>query len=284
MSSYRGHYRVEHSGGIDGFITSTSFFPSDSIGIFVVSNQTAPTTSIRNFIVDRMLKLSYRPWGKTALADKIKADSTAKASPNNDSLNRRTGTKYSHDINEYTGSFENKGYGIAKIFREKDTTWIDYNDAGKRTTSYLEHYHYDVFRVRSTEETENPKDALKIRFNSDVKGNIASFEMRLEPTVKDILFEKKPPSIKVQKDDLQKYAGDYELSGVTVKVYIQGENTLIVSVPGQQDYELVPTQKHEFDLKIMKGFSVRFEVTEKNEASGLTFIQPNGNFKATRKK
>jgi len=284
MSSYRGHYRVEHSGGIDGFITSTSFFPSDSIGIFVVSNQSTPTTSIRNFIVDRMLKLSYRPWGTTALADKVKADSAAKASPNNDSLNRKTGTKYSHDINDYTGSFENKGYGIAKIFREKDTTWIDYNDAGKRTTSYLEHYHYDVFRVRSTEETENPKDALKIRFNSDVKGNIASFEMQLEPSVKDILFEKKPPSIKVQKDDLQKYAGDYELSGVTVKVYIREENTLIVSVPGQQDYELVPTKKDEFDFKIVKGFSVRFEVTEKNEASSLTFIQPNGNFKANRKK
>src|SRR6185369_3127516 len=53
MSSYRGHYRVEHSGGIDGFITLTSFFPSDSIGIFVVSSQTAVSTIIRNFIADR---------------------------------------------------------------------------------------------------------------------------------------------------------------------------------------------------------------------------------------
>ena len=122
MNSYRGHYRVEHGGGIDGFSTSTGFFPSDSIGIFVVSNQGTPTTSIRNFIADRMLKLSYRPWGKTALADKVKGDSTARVSPNKDSLNRKTGTKYSHDINDYSGNFENKGYGIIKIFREKDTT------------------------------------------------------------------------------------------------------------------------------------------------------------------
>ena len=98
MSSYRGHYRVEHSGGIDGFITSTSFFPSDSLGIFVVTNQGTPTTSIRNFIADRMLKLSYRPWGKSALADKIKADSTAKTRPNTDSINRKIGTKPSHDM------------------------------------------------------------------------------------------------------------------------------------------------------------------------------------------
>ncbi|MBK5271553.1 MAG: serine hydrolase, partial [Bacteroidia bacterium] len=87
LSSYRGHYRVEHSGGIDGFISSTSFFPSDSIGIFVVTDQSTPTTSIRNFIADRMLKLTYRNWGKTQLANKFKADSMAKALPNNDSIN-----------------------------------------------------------------------------------------------------------------------------------------------------------------------------------------------------
>ena len=148
MSSYRGHYRVEHGGGIDGFITTTCFFPSDSIGIFVVSNQGSADNQHRNFIADRMLKLSYRPWGKSALADKLKADSTAKTIPNNDSINRKPGTKPSHSIEDYAGDFENKGYGVIKIFREKDTTWIDYNEAGKRTKSYLEHYHYDVFRIQ----------------------------------------------------------------------------------------------------------------------------------------
>ncbi|HEU5164513.1 MAG TPA: serine hydrolase domain-containing protein, partial [Chitinophagaceae bacterium] len=44
LSSYRGHYRVEHGGGIDGFITTTGFFPSDSIGIFVSSNQSGVST------------------------------------------------------------------------------------------------------------------------------------------------------------------------------------------------------------------------------------------------
>ena len=281
MSSYRGHYRVEHSGGIDGFITSTSFFPSDSIGIFVVTNQSTPTTSIRNFIADRLLKLSYRPWGKSALVDKLKADSTAKKAPNTDSINRKAGTKYSHDINDYAGEFENKGYGIIKTFRERDTTWIDYNEAGKRTKSYLEHYHYDVFRIRSTEETENPKSAPKIRFNTDEKGNLASLEIQMEPAVKDILFEKLTPE--VGKAELQKYPGDYDLNGANVKVYIKGDNALMVLIPGQPDYELVPSKKDEFDIKVAKGYSVRFEVNEQNKVVSLTFVQPNGNFKATKK-
>ena len=283
ISSYRGHYRVEHGGGIDGFITSTSFFPSDSIGIFVVTNQGTPTTSIRNFIADRMLKLSYRPWGKTALADKLKADSTARKTPNNDSINRKTGTKPSHNLDDYAGSFENKGYGIIKIFREKDTTWIDYNEAGKRTKSYLEHYHYDVFRIRQADETENPKDAPKVAFNSNSKGNFIALEIQMEPTVKDILFEKLPPSI--GKSELEKYVGDYDLNGTNVKVYIKDNKTLVAFVTGQTDYELVPTPKeNEFDLKVAKGYSVRFEVNEKKEVPSMTFVQPNGNFKATRKK
>lgn len=282
ISSYRGHYRVEHGGGIDGFITSTSFFPSDSIGIFVVTNQGTPTTSIRNFIADRMLKLSYRPWGKTALADKLKADSTAKTTPNNDSINRKTGTKPSHSMVDYTGEFENKGYGVIKIFREKDTTWIDYNEAGKRTKSYLEHYHYDVFRIRQADETENPKDAPKVTFNSNSKGNFIALEIQMEPTVKDILFEKLPPS--VGKNELQKYVGDYDLNGTNVKVYIKDNKTLVAFVTGQTDYELVPTAKeNEFDLKVAKGYSVRFEVNENKEVPSMTFVQPNGNFKATRK-
>ena len=280
MSSYRGHYRVEHSGGIDGFITSTSFFPSDSLGIFVVTNQGTPTTSIRNFIADRMLKLSYRPWGKTALADKFKADLAAKLTPNADSINRKPGTKYSHELEAYNGEFENKGYGVIKIFREKDTSWVDYNEAGKRTRSYLEHYHYDIFRIRSTEETENPKDAPKIRFNTDEKGTIASLEIQMEPTVKDILFERLAPAI--VKAELQKYVGDYDLTGTNVKVYIKGDKTLMVFIPGQTDYELVPAKKDEFDLKIAKGYSVKFDV-EQNKVLSMTFIQPNGNFKANKK-
>lgn len=284
MSSYRGHYRVEHGGGIDGFISSTCFFPSDSIGIFVVSNQGTPTTSIRNFIADRMLKLSYRNWGKTQLADKIKNDSLAKTLPNKDSLNRKPGTRPSHEFSEYAGIYENKGYGQVKIFLETDTLWIDYNEAGLRTKNYLQHYHFDVFRIRSIEEKEDNKDATKLRFALDNSGEIISLEVKMEPAVKDIVFEKLPPSIEVGKNDLQKYAGDYDLEGTNVKVYMRGEKTLMVLIPGQPDYELAPTKPNEFDLTIAKGYSVKFDVNEKGEVTALSFVQPEGIFKATRKK
>ncbi len=283
MSSYRGHYRVEHGGGIDGFITSTCFFPSDSLGIFVVSNQGAPTSAIRNFIADRMLNLTARNWSQMQLTQRLKADSLVGSAPNNDSLNQIKGTMPSHALVDYSGSYDNKGYGVVKVFIENDTTWIDYNEAGKRTKSYLEHYHYDVFRTLSTEEKSNNKNAPKINFNSDDRGMINSFAVQLEPSVEKIVFEKLPPDIEITEDELQKYVGDYDLTGVTVKVYIRGDGVLMVLVPGQPDYELIATQEHEFRLKVAEGYSVKFEVDDQELVQSLSFVQPNGVFKAVRK-
>ncbi|MEP7269314.1 MAG: serine hydrolase domain-containing protein, partial [Saprospiraceae bacterium] len=62
VGTYRGHYRVEHGGGIDGFITTTGFFPNDSIGIFVCSADGNISSPIRNWIADRMLNLPYQDW------------------------------------------------------------------------------------------------------------------------------------------------------------------------------------------------------------------------------
>lgn len=284
MSSYRGHYRVEHGGGIDGFISSTGFFPADSIGIFVVTNQPGPTAAIRNFIADRMLKLSYRNWSKMQLDAASKAKAAASQLKSNaDSANRKPHTKPSHDKKEYEGIYENPGYGQLRIFLEKDTLWAEYNDGGKLTKNYLQHYHFDVFRIRSTEEEEENTDAQKVRFTTNLKGDITSMETQMEAGVKDIVFEKAAPALTLTKEDLQKFVGDYQLPGATAKVYIKGENTLMVLVPGQPDYELVAARPNEFNFKALKGYSVKFEVTEKNEVKSLSFVQPNGTFKAVRK-
>jgi len=281
MSSYRGHYRVEHSGGIDGFITLTSFFPSDSIGIFVVSSQTAVSTIIRNFIADRMLKLSPINWSKEQLDALAKAKAGPKA-PNVDSINRKPGTKPLHTNNEYTGIFENKGYSQVKIFWEKDTLWIDYNEAGLRTKSYLQHYHYDVFRIRSTEEEGENFNAQKIRFITGDKGDVVSLETSMEPSVKDIVFVKLPPDIK--KSELEKYVGEYEFTpAATAKFYIKN-STLFLFIEGQPEYELVPVEKDLFEIKTLKGFNVKFDKNEKGEITSCSFIQPNGSFKYNKKK
>ena len=286
LISYRAHYRVEHGGNIDGFSASTCFFPADSIGIVVLVNQNGSAVPgiIRNTIADRMLGLPYRDWNKFQRNALVRNQQAAKLRQNTDSVNRKANTKPSHALKDYAGFYDNSGYGQIQVLVKNDTLWAEYNSSNGKT--YLDHYHYDVFKVRSVDPTNDggDGDANKVRFITNNKGEVTTIETQMEPTVKDIIFTKVPPSIKVEKNELQKYTGEYELDKVTVKVYIKGDNTLMVMVPGQPDYELVPIKKHEFDFKAPKGFSVKFEVNEKNEATSLSFIQPNGTFKAIRKK
>jgi CubicO group peptidase (beta-lactamase class C family) len=280
ISSYRGHYRVEHGGGIDGFISSTGFFPSDSIGIFVVSNQGGPVSSIRNFIADRMLKLPYRNWNKFLLDAANKAKEAAKAIVKNDSTGRKFNTKPSHELADYTGTYANPGYGKIDIIMKDGGLVSKFNNIDIR----LDHFQYDQFNAVILDPSLEDQDPLKITFHIDEIGNINKLSSPFEAGTKDIEFVKETKAVEVGKADLEKYVGEYELAGMIAKFYIKGEKTLFAFIEGQPEYELVPTGKNKFDLKIMKGYSVEFEANEKGEIIAASFTQPNGKFKATKKK
>lgn len=280
MSSYRAHYRVEHSGGIDGFITTTSFYPSDSIGIFVVSNQGGPSSAIRNFIADRMLQLPPRNWINYLLDTEKKAKDAAKSIIKTDSLNRKKGTKPSLAPADYAGTYSNPGYGNIVINFENDQLYGKFNAFDLN----LMHYHFDQFDASIKSENNSASEPFKFSFFLDGKGNVEKLTVPLQNGVKDIEFKKEPKSIAVKKTDLEKYAGDYDFTPeAKAKFYLKNE-TLYAFIEGQPEYELVAVKKDEFNLKILSGYSVKFEANDKGEIVAVNFIQPNGTFKATRKK
>ncbi|HVE61955.1 MAG TPA: hypothetical protein VNA26_09055, partial [Chitinophagaceae bacterium] len=123
----------------------------------------------------------------------------------------------------------------------------------------------------------------RIQFQLSKSGDVESLAMDLEASLKPLIFRKQLIGKEVKKEDLQKYIGDYDLSGAIVKVYIKNEATLCVMVPGQPEYELLATDKDKFALKVLSGYSVEFALNDKNQVTDLTFIQPNGNFKAVKK-
>jgi Domain of unknown function (DUF3471) len=281
MASYRGHYRVEHGGGIDGFITTTGFFPSDSIGIFVSSNQGGVTSVIRNFIADRMLKLSYRNWHKFLLDADKKEKAATKAVVKNDSIGHKFNTKPSHELKDYTGTYSNPGYGKIEITMKDGGLVSKFNSIDIR----LDHFHYDQFNAVILDPSLEDQAPIRMSFHIDQTGAISKMTVPFESGVKDIEFEKETKAIDVNKSDLKKYEGDYELApGMLAKFYIKGEKTLYAFIEGQPEYELVPTAKNKFDLKIMKSYSVQFEENEKGEILSASFIQPEGIFKAPKKK
>ena len=106
-------------------------------------------------------------------------------------------------------------------------------------------------------------------------GDIDAINLPLEPTLTPLKFRKGAKPKSISSEELTKYIGDYELGGAVVKIYSKDNKTLFALVPGQPDYELVPVDKNKFALKVNSGYYVQFDTNEKEEISGLTFLQPN---------
>ena len=284
LSSYRGHYRVEHGGNINGFSASTAFFPSDSIGIVVLVNQngSAVPAQVRNLLSDRMLKLPYRDWHTQAFRADTAAKNKAKAAEKTTVSTRKKGTRPSHALNDYVGLYKAPGQETFEVTSQKDSLFV----IVPNEKLYLRHYHYDIFNLWDKDEVADNDTAnvegIKISFRMDEGGNIVAASLPLEGPIKPIVFTKTAKAKLVSRDSLQKYVGDYTLAAVTVKVYVKGENTLFVFVPGQPEYELMATDKDKFVLKALEGYSVQFSGNAKGEITELMFVQPNGSFKATR--
>ncbi|MBS1745436.1 MAG: serine hydrolase [Bacteroidetes bacterium] len=284
IDSYRGHYRVNHGGNIDGFSANTCFFPSDSIGIVVLANQNgSPVPSIiRNIITDRMLGLKYLDWQsklkRTADSAKVKQIEALRSIVSDQKQN----TKTSHELKSYEGSYSNPGYGIFDIILKNDSLLFS---AGAKLF-WLRHYHYDVF----TAFFVDPKDGVdtsdastKMQFHTNIHGDIESASINLEPSVEPIVFTRTLKAREISKDSLQAYVGNYEISGVNIRIYTKGGDILYMFVTGQPEYELVPIENDKFSLKNLNGFSVQFNRNEKGEVIEMLSIQPNGTFRAIRK-
>jgi CubicO group peptidase (beta-lactamase class C family) len=286
LASYKGHYRVEHGGNIDGFSASTCFFPTDSLGIVVLSNQNGSSVPsiVRNLIADRLLDLPYFDWNtdlKNA-ADKAKAAEKEAAKTKTD--NRKENTIPTHPLEDYAGLYYHPAYGTFEISDNNDSLFAQLG----KDQLWLQQYHYDIFAPYDKDPDDgidtSQKSGLRFQFEMNQAGDISEVEVALEPTLAPLKFTRRPKPKETSREELQKYTGDYQISTATVKVYIKDNKTLFVMIPGQPEYELVPVEKDKFALKILSGYFVQFDVSAEGETNALIFVQPNGNFKAVRKK
>lgn len=285
ISSYRGHYRVDHGGNIDGFSASTAFFPTDSLGIVVLTNQNGSSVPslVRNTVADRMLKTKTTDWAEFF---KTRQEETKKEQAEGKQIKKSVkidNTKPSHILQEYTGKYSNPGYGTFDISIKGDSLFAHF----KLKKYYLHHVHYDVFEplevTASGIEISEESNQIRFNFSSNNSGEITLAHLNIEPGLDHpIEFKHAPNIIHVDKATLEKYVGEYNLPGVKVKVYIKNEKILYFFVPGQPEYELLPTGEHKFAFKALEGFKLEFFEAPDKSIKELDLIQPNGTFKATR--
>jgi CubicO group peptidase (beta-lactamase class C family) len=285
LTSYEGHYRVEHGGNIDGFSASTCLFPTDSIGIVVLCNQNGSSVPavVRNLISDRLLNKPYFDWNGYLRKSFEKTKQQAAEAEKTKSSSQKTGTHPSHALSEYEGLYTNPGYGTFDIFLKNDSLFA----STPNRLLYLKHYHYDVFTpyeaVDGKYDVSGQTD-VRIQFTSGISGDIESLSaFGFESPAIALNFKRTPKEKKISPAEIEQYTGSFEISGTEIKFYTKG-NTLFMFVPQQPEYELLASDKDKFSVKNLDGFGVQFLRDEKGIINAVNLIQPNGTFKADKKK
>lgn len=277
-SSYKGHYRLEHGGNIDGFTANVAFFPTDKIGIVVLANQdgSALPTLVRNAISDELLNLKTTDWigFYNKKIEQVKAQQKEKKEEESKDVH----TTPMHSLAELTGNYTHKGYGTLTIEVRNDSLWANFT----REKAYLKHTHYDIFKPYLIKNNKVISEDLGFNFNFQTNdlGDIEAVKLKLEPTLDPLLFTRTPEKVPVSKETLSTYTGSYMLSGTELKVSIKDEN-LMLFVPEQPEYTLIPNSENEFFIKGLSGYKAKFQ--EKEGALHLILHQPNGIFTAIKK-
>ena len=286
ISSYKGHYRVEHGGAIDGFRASTAFFPTDSLGIVVLANQGGSLipSIVRNIISDRMLEEERTDWLKLVVKQMKAIKKDNKQAKKIFTSSQIQGTSPSHKLEDYSGYYDHPGYGVFELLTKKDSLFA----VTPYITMWLDHYHYDTFVpvevVDGKVDTLLSYNDFLVKFSSNNKGEIESLGIQFEPAIDDpIVFSRKSKEVSLEKEEIEKYVGEYKLtSQVITKVYLKNDK-LFLFVPGQPEYELFSIGKNKFEIKILEGYELKFILNNKETVTEVLFIQPNGNFSAKKK-
>lgn len=282
LSSYRGHYRVEHGGNIAGFSANVCFFPTDGVGIVVFCNQEVSrvTSIVRNLVADRMLNLSYKDWHSYLFASEQKNRAAAKVAKSQMLTQKKSEVKPAHSLDEYEGYYSNGGYGKFEISVQNDSLFANF----PQKQWYLKPYGHDVFEAFMVDKINGTNADFSINrmvFNQNSNGEIANASIAFEATLpKPIEFARTPKAKELPKTVLQTYVGEYLLSGMSLKVSLKNDKALFLIPTNQPEFELVAIGKDKFNFKEVAGYSVAFN----KDATELYLTQPNGTFKAIKKK
>ena len=186
LSSYKGRYRVEHGGNINGFSANVCFLPTEGLGIVVLTNQnnSDATYIIRNTLIDFILNLSSSDW----LGDYL-AESEEENTPTPAKTIKETGSR---PLNDFVGTYQNPGYGTIKILLEKNTLQAKFPVG----TFDLDKTDKLTFQLKANTSSEIDSDTvpnLEFTFTSNSTKNINGLAIPLEPTLEPILFQKIKP-------------------------------------------------------------------------------------------
>ncbi len=187
--TYKGHEFHKHTGKIEGYSSIQAFLPNEGIGVVILTNFHSPTVPFMYgtlyTILDEVLGLEYENWIEKFHGDELpKEEDYYDCDVNYFKEEQILGTQPTLSLNQYTGTYHDKGYGTLRIIERNNELYMQYRDMDLP----LKHYHYDVFKADDVLE-----DILIITLPVSFivnNGKTEAVAVRFEPMVPDIAFEK----------------------------------------------------------------------------------------------
>jgi CubicO group peptidase (beta-lactamase class C family) len=263
VQTYRGIEVASHGGNLKGASAMIVMVPSKRIGVVVLTNRSG--TRLRDAlpyeIIDRLLGLESAGLLARYREAELKSYAGEDAAKSAGVSDRKPNTKPAHPLSEYAGEYEHPGYGRIRISVDNDRLSLGYN----RFTTPLDHWHYEVFQAPA--DRQNELELMRVQFQTDLSGDIASLTTPIEPNVDPISFTRQPPAEMRERTFLEKLVGEYDGVAV-VKIVLRDDNVLQYSVLGTVR-ELVPIRGSYFRMKDLADTAVEFLRTPTGEVESM---------------
>ena len=272
---YKGHYFTRHGGSIGGFYSQVSLMPYDGLGVIVFVNgeHNLPLVNTVSYnIYDRLLGLEQTDFNARSLKDYMEGKEAAKEARKSAGGDRVSDTEPSHSLAEYQGQYEDPAYGLLNIGLNGGQLVFDLHNI----VLPLEHYHYDRF--------DTPDDQVygkyTVNFFADPRGEISKAVISLDES--EVAFVKKPDGMLSEPGIIARYVGVYERASQVIEVITKDKIKLVVRIPGQPDYTLVPYKKNKFTFNEFSDYTVEFTVVG-TEVKTMKLSSPVGTYELKRK-
>jgi hypothetical protein len=193
MSSYRSHYRVEHNGRVEGFAAQAILYPTDSIGIVVMTNQTSSflPQAVGNIISDKIFGLTPYDW--VLDMKKATANFYARRTPKK---TEQTGVPAPLPIRQYSGDYFHGAFGNMNVSFSNDSLFARMGDF----RFWLKHVSENAFEFVHLEPGKTQIDTSasrpgrqQVKFYISSTGETESLDIDFEPETKPILFTRRRP-------------------------------------------------------------------------------------------
>lgn len=128
LEDYEGRELVEHTGGVNGFVTSVTLIPEENLGIVVLTNtdQNGLFIALKWEIIDAFLDLPYRNYSDVfhQRFGMGRLEEEKRIAKLRDSVSMKLNP--SLDLQEYTGRYNNDVYGFIDITKTANILEISF--------------------------------------------------------------------------------------------------------------------------------------------------------------